>query len=107
LTFAGELFGYLTFTNAHIESYYPGVTTKSLTIGKDLYTVHLATFAPSGPDCTTAQVTATATVTVQAMPEPSAGILAGLGLPAVILLLQRRQRRVSRPVAGRTSNKMH
>ena len=110
VTFDGNLFGYLTSTVSHIQSYYPKATTKSLTLGKDLYTITLDTFAPSGPDCTTAQVTAIAHVTVQPLPEPPSAVLAGLALPAVGLFWarrrwvggsNRRQKKASRDRPGR------
>jgi hypothetical protein len=101
VSFAGELFGYLTSTTSHIQSYYPGVTTKSLTLGKHLYTVHLDAFAPSGPDCHTAQVTAIATVTVQKLPEPTAAFLAALALPAAgAFWLRRRRQRIFTEAPG-------
>jgi hypothetical protein len=93
VTFGGELFGYLTSATSHIQSYYSGVTTKSLTLGHHLYTIELSTFAPSGSDCNTAQVTAIATVTVQNLPEPATVVLAGLALPAAGLFWIRRRRR--------------
>ncbi len=100
VTFSGELFGYLTATTSHIQSYYSGVTTKSLTLGDHLYTIQLSTLAPSGPDCTTFQVTAIATVTVQSLPEPAALVLAGLALPAAGLTWLRRRRKGKTPPAA-------
>ncbi|HVS36033.1 MAG TPA: hypothetical protein VMS17_10675 [Gemmataceae bacterium] len=91
VTFNGDLYGYLTSTTSHIQSYYSGVTTKSLTLGKHLYTIQLSTYAPSGSDCTTASVTAIATVTVQNLPEPASAVLALLALPAAFLWKRRRR----------------
>lgn len=90
VTFTGEILGYLTPTNSHIQTFYTGVTTKSLTLGKHLYTISLSTYAPSGEDCATGQVTAIATVTVQTLPEPASVVLAGMALPAAFYWLRRR-----------------
>ncbi len=92
VTFTGEILGYLTPTDSHIQTFYTGATTKSLTLGKHLYTIQLSTYAPSGEDCTTGQVTAIATVTVQDTPEPPTAVLAGLALPLTGLFWLRRRR---------------
>ena len=39
VTFTGEILGYLTPTDSHIQTFYTGATTKSLTLGKHLYTI--------------------------------------------------------------------
>ncbi len=93
VTFTGEILGYLTPTDSHIQTFYTGPTTKSLTLGKHLYTIQLSTYAPSGEDCTAGQVTAIATVTVQDLPEPASVVLAGLALPVAGLFWLRRRRR--------------
>ena len=93
VSFAGDLFGYLTPTNGHITTFYAGPTTKSLTLGKHLYTITLDAYSPSGPDCTTPQVTAVASISVQTLPEPTAAVLAGLALSAGGLFWLRRRRR--------------
>ena len=99
VTFTGEILGYLTPTASHIQTFYTGTTTKSLTLGKHLYTIQMSNYAPSGEDCTTGQVTAIATVTVQNLPEPATAVLAGLALPAAGLFWMRRRNQKGTPPA--------
>ncbi len=97
VSFTGYLIGYLTPTVSHVQTFYTGTTTKSLTLGKHLYTIQMSNYAPSGEDCTTGQVTAIATVTVQDLPEPASVVLAGLALPAAGLFWLRRRKQEKPP----------
>ena len=82
VSFDGELFGYFTPANDHVQTYYTGTLTKSILVGKHLYTVEMDDYVADTADCTTGHVTAIATVIVQSLPEPSAAVLAALGLSA-------------------------
>lgn len=92
VSFTGELFGYFTPANDHIQTFYSGTLSKSILIGKHLYNVQIEAFAPNTEDCTTGQITAIAKVTVQSLPEPASAVLAGLALPAAGLFWLRRRR---------------
>jgi hypothetical protein len=100
VTFNGGILGYMTPTVSHIQTFYTGVTTKSLTLGKHLYTIRMSNYSPSAEDCSTGQATAIATVTVQDMPEPTALVLAGLALPAAGLFWRRRHLPIKPPAIG-------
>ncbi len=100
VSFDGEIFGYFTPANDHVQTFYTGTLTKSILLGKHLYTVTMDDFAPDTADCASGHVTAIAAVIVQSLPEPSAAVLAALGLPAFGLFWVRRRRVVAGPPRG-------
>ena len=99
VSFDGEIFGYFTPANDHVQTFYTGTLTKSILVGKHLYTVEMDDFAPDTADCATGHVTAIATVIVQSLPEPSAAVLGGAGPPGGRPVLDAATARCCRPAA--------
>jgi hypothetical protein len=94
LTFVGKLFGTLTATTTNITTSF-ATSTQTLTLGNDKYTVTVGPLVPPAKATATVIGDLMTTVAVQAgvgpvvtpavqSPEPSALVLAGLGLAATL-----------------------
>lgn len=103
LTFGGNFGGTVSSSSAHVTNAFTGLTTQSITLGANQYTVTLGTYLPPGAPGATLQGGIGASVSVQSSdsvgqpasaPEPTSLVLAGLGCSA---LLFRRLRRRFRP----------
>jgi MYXO-CTERM domain-containing protein len=105
LSFGGRFSGTLTPTSADISNAFDGPTTKSIQLGDNTYTVTLENYtAPGAPNATTtgsigAHVAVLADASsppasppqsAAATPEPSASVLAGLGLAVLAAVRSRR-----------------
>jgi hypothetical protein len=119
LSFAGLLNATMSTGSANVSTSFPGGTTKSVTLGGNSYTVVLDGFTQ--PTLTTpagfgAQVTAAAGTPLapppptpppappppsKITPEPSAGVLAGLGLAVTGLAARRKTARLATASRGR------
>jgi hypothetical protein len=104
LTFKGELNGTLTANSANITNTWLGLTTQSLTLGSNTFTVSLNPFSPPGPPSATNAGGISTHVDVQASPgggggggdphhapEPSTLALSGLGLSFLGLVSWRKR----------------
>ncbi len=82
MVFSGQFNGVLSQKSAIILNTFTSATTQSKTIGSNIYTVAVGAFAPPGPPTAknSGSISALATVTVQAVPEPSTLALSGLCL---------------------------
>jgi hypothetical protein len=84
LTFSGHIDGTLTAMNANLANTFTGVTTQSVVLGDNRYTVTIGPYSPPGiPGSFNAgSISAHASVLVapiQNLPEPGALVLGGLG----------------------------
>jgi hypothetical protein len=93
LNFTGELNGTLTATSSLITNTFTGLTTQSLVLGDNLYTVTVDSYTAPGPpgSANAGSIGAVATVSIFHLPEPSTLVLSGLG--ACFLALAARRRR--------------
>jgi hypothetical protein len=84
LTFTGNFNGTLSAQSSNLSNTFTGLTTQTLVLGTNQYTVTMIAFAPPGPpdSVNAGSITAHAQVSVQSLtgPEPSGMVLAGLGL---------------------------
>jgi hypothetical protein len=86
LSFTGELYGSFSSLSSSLKNTFLGDKTQTLVLGNDLYTVNIGPYLKPGPPGSSAPggIGADATVTVtklQQTPEPSALLLACIGLP--------------------------
>ena len=102
-TFTGAFSGTLTAGSANIDNLFTGLTTQTLTLGGNAYTVTIGNYAPPAPPgaINAGAISAFAQVSVNpagAAPEPSACALACLGMVSAAGAYWRR-RRVKSPGA--------
>lgn len=93
LHFAGVFDGSLTDSAVHLHTHLTSARWQSLILGSDRYTVSLTTYTPPGPPAEGAEGSINAFVSVQpaSAPEPSALILAGIGLAGAVFSGLRRR----------------
>jgi hypothetical protein len=97
--FTGVFNGTLTATSANITNTFTSPTTAYLDLGDNQYTVTLTAYTPPGPtgSVNAGAIGAHAVVTVahivEATPEPTALLLAGIGIPLALLRFKRRSSR--------------
>ena len=97
LTFTGAFSGTLTSGSANITNAFTGLTTQTLTLGANTYTVTIGNYAPPAPPgaINAGAISAFAQVSVnpaEAAPEPSACALACVGLVSAAGAYWRRRR---------------
>lgn len=87
LRFSGVFNGSLTASIEHIQMRFTSATRQRLHLGHNFYTVSLTTYMPPGPPSTGEEGKISALVNVQpaSVPEPSALLLAAVGLAAAII----------------------
>jgi hypothetical protein len=96
LSFTGQFDGVLDKKSILLNNTFTGLTTQSLTLGANVYTVTVGPYNSPGAPGSTTPGSIEADVTVQpqggppASPEPSCLVLAGLGLSSLGLGLWRR-----------------
>jgi hypothetical protein len=98
LTFTGAFSGTLTAGSANISYAFTGLTTQTLTLGGNTYTVTIGNYAPPAPPgaINAGAISAFAQVSVSpagAAPEPSACALACVGLASAAGAFWRRRKR--------------
>jgi hypothetical protein len=103
LTFTGQIDGTLSATSANLKNTFTGLTTQTVVLGDNRYTVTIGPYSPPGiPGAANAgSIAAHASVVVESLPEP--GSLALSGMAAFVLGLARwqaRRRRRARERAG-------
>jgi hypothetical protein len=97
LSFTGRFDGGFDKSFIQLNNTFTGLTTQSLTLGANIYTVTVGPYTSPGLPGTGAQGRIQADVTVQpqggppASPEPSSLVLAGLGLSSLGLGIWRRR----------------
>jgi hypothetical protein len=97
LTFTGEFSGTLTSGSAQITNAFTGLTTQQIALGNNVYVVTIGNYAPPAPPgaINAGAISAFAQVSVNpatSAPEPSACILACVGLVSVTGACWRRRR---------------
>ena len=97
LTFTGEFSGTLTSGSSNVTNAFTGLTTQTITLGKNTYTVNILHYAPPAPPgaVNAGAISAFAQVSVDpagAAPEPSACALACVGLVSAAGACWRRRR---------------
>jgi len=97
LTFTGVFNGTLTAGSANITNAFTGLTTQSITLGDNVYTVTIGNYAPPAPPgaVNAGAISAFAEVSVDpahSAPEPSACALVFLGLGSAAGAFLRRRR---------------
>lgn len=97
LTFRGELYGDFSSLSSGLKNKFLGDKKQTLVLGDSLYTVKIGPYLKPGPPGSSAPggIGAEACVTVtklQQTPEPSALLLASIGLPLAAYQLRRRRR---------------
>jgi len=97
LTFTGEFSGTLTSGSANITNAFTGLTTQTITLGKNVYVVTIGNYAPPAPPgaINAGAISAFAAVSVDpasTAPEPSACALACVGLVSAAGACWRRRR---------------
>lgn len=93
LTFTGQLQGKFSSLNANVTNTLFPLTTQSITLGTNLYTVSMTYYTPPGPPEQGNLGSIGAYVQVQEqVPEPSTLALAGVGLAVGVLAGWRRRR---------------
>jgi hypothetical protein len=82
VSFQGELNGTINAKSALLTNAFTSALTQSVALGANLYTVTLGGFAPPGPPTASnaGSISALITVHPNTVPEPSALVLAALGL---------------------------
>jgi hypothetical protein len=82
VSFQGELNGTISAKSALLTNAFMGGLAQSVLLGSNLYTVTLGSFAPPGPPTANnaGSISAVITVHPNTVPEPSALVLAALGL---------------------------
>lgn len=85
LTFAGVFNGTLTDSHADLATQFTSPTQRRLTLGHNVYTVTLTTYAPPGAPQAGGDGSISAFVKVQPVAEPSALLLAAVGLVSTLL----------------------
>jgi hypothetical protein len=85
VNFQGLLNGTINARSALLTNTFLGNTVQSLVLGANVYTVALGSFAPPGPPTASnaGSISAQITVHPNTVPEPSAFVLAALGLGAL------------------------
>jgi hypothetical protein len=81
LNFTGFLDGTATASSARITNTFTGPVSQPLFLGNNRYTVTMTSYTPPGPPgaANSGSIGAHAVITVEALPEPGAGVLAGCG----------------------------
>jgi hypothetical protein len=102
LTFTGEFNGRLSRKHADIDNKFTGPRTQTLTLGNNLYTVHIGPFAPPGPPSSGGTGAISADVSAHpagvTTPEPSTLFLMSLGALGLSVISWKKRRRVPRGI---------
>lgn len=92
VTFSGVFSGTLSAHSASIKNLFTSPTTEMLHLGHHIYTITVGHFSPPGPPNSPNLGGIGAHVSVSNNPEPSALVLAGVGVPLFGLMLRRRRK---------------
>jgi len=102
VSFTGQIDGTLTATSSNLANTFTGVTTKSVVLGDNRYTVTIGPYSPPGvPGSANAgSISAHAAVLVVPLPEPGSLTLTGVGLFVLGVARWRLRRRRVRGLTG-------
>jgi hypothetical protein len=94
LTFTGEFNGTLTANSTILTNTFVGPATQTLTLGDNLYTVTIGSYAAPGPtgEVNSGSIAAQAQVTVSSifqLPEPNSSVLAFFGVWGLLMMRRR------------------